>query len=190
MPGCSDTSPAGRPGTRNVTISGLWLFLCYLVSECWSRTARWLPTPYVVLDQPWPEQPVYLIRPEGAEGPTRILHRNNLRPCPAGVLASPQVPEEGPPGANVGAPPQFNLPGFLVPPCPSRPAGPGVPPRAIHPVLAPGRYTTPIPSISMPIGPPRPSLSIPTMTPPHPPIARPFELGTQDRATGGGTRVS
>ena len=95
-------------------------------------TSRWLPTPYVVLDRPRPEQPVYLIRPEGEEGPTRTLHRNNLRPCPAGVLGSPQVQEEGPPVANVDVPPQFNLPSFLVPPCPSRPAVTGVSPRAVH----------------------------------------------------------
>ena len=122
-------------------------------------TSRWLPTPYVVLDRPRPEQPVYLIRPEGEEGPTRTLHRNNLRPCPAGVLGSPEVQEEGPPGANVDVPPQFNLPSFLVPPCPSRPAVTGVSPRAVHPTLPPGRFS-PIQSTSIPIGPPRPSLSI------------------------------
>lgn len=44
----------------------------------------WVPEPWVVLSQPNPGQPVYVIRPEGKEGPTRTIHRNNLRPCPGG----------------------------------------------------------------------------------------------------------
>lgn len=42
---------------------------------------RWLPTPFVVVSQ-LPDRPVFAIRPEGKVGPTRTIHRNNLKPCP------------------------------------------------------------------------------------------------------------
>ncbi|KAF3843736.1 hypothetical protein F7725_002585 [Dissostichus mawsoni] len=42
-----------------------------------------------------PGHPVYSIRPEGKEGPIRTMHRNNLRPCPAGLWTESQVcPQE------------------------------------------------------------------------------------------------
>lgn len=46
---------------------------------------KWMPRPHVVLGQLRPGEPVYLVRPEGLDGPGRTLHRNNLRPYPAGV---------------------------------------------------------------------------------------------------------
>lgn len=46
---------------------------------------HWIPSPFVVISQIRPGHPVYKIRPEGKEGPTQTMHRNNLRPCPAGL---------------------------------------------------------------------------------------------------------
>lgn len=43
---------------------------------------RWEPRPYVVQRQPRPDQPVYVLRPDGGTGPERVLHRNLIRPCP------------------------------------------------------------------------------------------------------------
>lgn len=43
---------------------------------------HWQPTPYVVVCQMGPHQPVYKIRPEGKVGPEKTIHRNNIRPCP------------------------------------------------------------------------------------------------------------
>ena len=70
--------------------------------------------PYVGQARPRPEQPVCNIRLEGKEGFDSNFALQQC-PCPAGVLASPQVQEEGPPRAN--APSQFNLPNFLIAPC-------------------------------------------------------------------------
>ncbi|XP_041961809.1 uncharacterized protein LOC121720042 [Alosa sapidissima] len=44
---------------------------------------HWDPRPYVVLNQPSADRPVYTLRPEGREGPTRTIHRNHLRVQPA-----------------------------------------------------------------------------------------------------------
>ncbi|KAJ7985933.1 hypothetical protein DPEC_G00345600 [Dallia pectoralis] len=46
---------------------------------------HWVPSPFVVVAQVQPGHPVYSIRPEGKNGPTRTIHRNNLHHCPAGV---------------------------------------------------------------------------------------------------------
>lgn len=43
---------------------------------------RWEPRPYVVLRRHQGDAPVYTVRPEGEQGPERVLHRNLLRPCP------------------------------------------------------------------------------------------------------------
>lgn len=43
---------------------------------------RWESRPYVVQRQSRPDQPVYVLRPEGGTGPERVLHRNLIRPCP------------------------------------------------------------------------------------------------------------
>lgn len=60
---------------------------------------RWLPTPFVVVGRVHPDRPVYIIRPEGREGPERTAHRNNLRACP---VTFPQAPttsvKPSPPG--------------------------------------------------------------------------------------------
>ena len=81
---------------------------------------RWVPKPFVVVGQAHPDQPVFIIRPEGSEGPSRTIHRNNLRPCPVAMEpqpASPGTPE--PPSPTVHVP--FGPPGpraldFLLPP--------------------------------------------------------------------------
>lgn len=53
---------------------------------------RWVPLPYVAVSQLRPGQPVYIVHPEGKDGPIRTLHRNNLRPCPDGLQNSnPQL---------------------------------------------------------------------------------------------------
>lgn len=121
---------------------------------------HWQPTPYVVVCQMRPHQPVYKIRPEGREGPERTIHRNNIRPCPVAPSPPPQTTaapttdatEDGPPGA---------APRLLVPIAPAagwivprpqrinrgqeREAGPqpGGPPQAVEPVDAP-----PIPDVA------------------------------------------
>lgn len=46
---------------------------------------RWGPDVWVVKAQPRVDQPVYVICPEGREGPTRTIHRNNLRCCPVDI---------------------------------------------------------------------------------------------------------
>lgn len=52
---------------------------------------RWVPRPHIVLSQLRPDEPVYLMRPEGQSGPGRTLHRNNIRSCPAGVPSYEEV---------------------------------------------------------------------------------------------------
>lgn len=54
---------------------------------------RWGPKAWVVVAQPRPDQPVYVIRPEGHEGPTKTIHRNNLRCCPVNVLEEESLEE-------------------------------------------------------------------------------------------------
>ena len=60
---------------------------------------HWGPDVWVVVAQPRPEQPVYIICPEGREGPRRTIHRNNLRCCPV------DVPGEEPVGGEPSTPP-------------------------------------------------------------------------------------
>lgn len=55
---------------------------------------KWSPEPYVVVSQLREHHPVYVLRPEGKDGPTRTVHRNNLRPCPLNVLQDHQVPDD------------------------------------------------------------------------------------------------
>lgn len=80
---------------------------------------RWVPEPWVVVKQLRENHPVYLLRPEGKEAPTRTVHRNNLRPCPLDVFqdrGEPAAPQ--PPLASQTAPlppPTWWLPGVLVP---------------------------------------------------------------------------
>ncbi|MGH0150878.1 UNVERIFIED_CONTAM: hypothetical protein FKN15_041562 [Acipenser sinensis] len=42
---------------------------------------RWESEPYVVVERIDSQAPVYRVRPEGQDGPTRVIHRNLLRPC-------------------------------------------------------------------------------------------------------------
>ena len=41
---------------------------------------KWEDEPYLILDQPNPEVPVYVVRRESGQGKKRTLHRNNLLP--------------------------------------------------------------------------------------------------------------
>ena len=66
-------------------------------------TDFWEDIPYVVVGQPNPHNPVYVVRPLGAGGKERVLHRNLLRPCSlnlnGGLSAEPEhrdVPGEPP----------------------------------------------------------------------------------------------
>uniref|UniRef100_A0A3B3IDF7 Gypsy retrotransposon integrase-like protein 1 n=1 Tax=Oryzias latipes TaxID=8090 RepID=A0A3B3IDF7_ORYLA len=65
---------------------------------------RWESEPQVVVAQPYPDRPVYRVRPEGKDGPERVLHCNNLRPClpclvpqelPSEPTAEEQTPADG-----------------------------------------------------------------------------------------------
>lgn len=67
---------------------------------------QWLPSPFIIVAQPYQDRPVFTIRPEGKEGPLRTIHRNNLRSCPMDapmadndhqqqeqpIVSGPQVP--------------------------------------------------------------------------------------------------
>lgn len=77
---------------------------------------RWIPTPFVVVSQLKPNQPVYIVKPEGKGGPIKTLHHNNIRPC--GLLLQPdavtQDPEQPQPTPQSPAP----APGFPLNPRP------------------------------------------------------------------------
>lgn len=77
---------------------------------------KWAPEPFVVVRQLREGHPVYVLRPEGKEAPTRTVHRNNLRPCPLNMLQDSQVPDEPGPvamdQADVLPPPTWWLPGL------------------------------------------------------------------------------
>lgn len=45
-------------------------------------TPRWKPEPFMVATKLREDHPVYVLRPEGKDTPTRTVHCNNLRPCP------------------------------------------------------------------------------------------------------------
>lgn len=74
---------------------------------------KWDHRPYVVLGQDRPNHPVYRLRPEGAEGPIRILHRNHLRPCL--LYPTPDPQEQG----EIDAAPQAPIWGFSLPRAPA-----------------------------------------------------------------------
>uniref|UniRef100_A0A1A8L5P6 Gypsy retrotransposon integrase-like protein 1 n=1 Tax=Nothobranchius pienaari TaxID=704102 RepID=A0A1A8L5P6_9TELE len=81
---------------------------------------RWTPEPYVVVTQLREGLPVYILRPEGKETPTRTVHRNNLRLCPLNV--SPDDAGDLPQGREVPRtkpptglpPPTWWLPGLVA----------------------------------------------------------------------------
>ncbi|KAL7406677.1 hypothetical protein ABVT39_024428 [Epinephelus coioides] len=82
-------------------------------------TPRWSPEPFVVIKQLREDHPVYVLRPEGKEAPTRTVHRNNLRPCPLNVLQDSREPAEELklPTAdqpNQLPPPTWWLPGLIM----------------------------------------------------------------------------
>ncbi|XP_075131928.1 uncharacterized protein LOC142204512 [Leptodactylus fuscus] len=54
---------------------------------------RWETTPYEVLQQPNPSIPVFKVKPKGANGPVRTVHRNMLRPCTFLRRAPEPIPE-------------------------------------------------------------------------------------------------
>ena len=53
-------------------------------------TPRWTQEPFVVVTQLREGHPVYVLRPEGKEAPTRTVHRNNLLPMPFKCVAGQQ----------------------------------------------------------------------------------------------------
>lgn len=102
-------------------------------------THKWRPEPYVIIKCLRENHPVYIIRPEGKEGPTRTVHRNNLRPCPLTILQEPPPAEpESQRPLNTQSqlpPPTCWLPGLVITqqseprapecvPCPQRPQTP------------------------------------------------------------------
>lgn len=62
---------------------------------------RWEPVPHVVVQQLPSGIPVYKIKPEGREGPTRTVHQNHLKPCLFQPKSSPAVVE---PPARIPSP--------------------------------------------------------------------------------------
>ena len=62
---------------------------------------RWEEDPYVVVDQPNPDIPVFKVRPEKRNGRERVLHRNLLLPCnflpPRNYEQPPKSKEKKPP---------------------------------------------------------------------------------------------
>lgn len=80
---------------------------------------RWMPQPYVVLEQLRPSLPVFRIKPEGKDGPTRTIHQNHLRPCPFNPPDRPQpVPEaaiQNPVAPSAPSPRPLLLPLTFVP---------------------------------------------------------------------------
>lgn len=55
---------------------------------------RWGPDVWVVVAQPRAVRPVYVIHPEGHEGPSKTIHRNNLRCCPVNMPREEPSEEE------------------------------------------------------------------------------------------------
>jgi len=98
-------------------------------------TPRWAPEPFVIVTQLREGHPVFILRPEGKESPTRTVHRNNLRPCPLNVL---QDSEET---AGTLEPPVVDQPNQLPPPTWWLPAlylnpAPALATETIHPAQA------------------------------------------------------
>ncbi|KAJ8014708.1 hypothetical protein DPEC_G00018480 [Dallia pectoralis] len=61
---------------------------------------HWDPQPFVVILQPSPGQPTYVVRPEGRDGPTRTIHRSHLHVQPRAWQAAGGAHED--PGKVVG----------------------------------------------------------------------------------------
>ena len=78
-------------------------------------TPRWTPEPFVVVTQLREGHPVYVLRPEGKEAPTRTVHRNNLRPCPLDVLQDSREPVGAPELSVVDPPNQLPPPTWWLP---------------------------------------------------------------------------
>lgn len=79
---------------------------------------RWTPEPFVVVAPLREGHPVYVLRPEGKEAPTRTVHRNNLRPCPLNVFQDQQESRESEaPEVDMSRqlpPPTWWLPGLIM----------------------------------------------------------------------------
>lgn len=56
----------------------------------------WHNVPYVVVKQPNPDVPVYVVKPERGEGKEKVLHRRLLRPCPLSLQAPVQEERDEP----------------------------------------------------------------------------------------------
>lgn len=108
---------------------------------------KWDPKPFVIVAPIRENHPVYIVRPEGRERPTRTIHRNNLRPCPLNM--SQQSPDIAPrmqeqPGTElVLPPPTWWLPELVTPEpassvTPALGPVPDIPPEPLE--VAPPRF--------------------------------------------------
>ncbi|KAL2097871.1 hypothetical protein ACEWY4_007078 [Coilia grayii] len=61
---------------------------------CGKLTDFWEEVPYIVVRQPNPQNPVYVVRPVQGGGDERVLHRNLLRPCSLNLEGSQPGPLE------------------------------------------------------------------------------------------------
>lgn len=110
-------------------------------------TPRWTPEPFVVVSQLREGHPVYVLRPEGKEGPTRTVHRNNLRTCPLNVLQNNQEPEEELRGQETNMPPDLPPPTWWLPSlinATQQPTGPAPGPAQVSPPDPPQGPAAPI----------------------------------------------
>uniref|UniRef100_A0A3P9LBQ0 Integrase catalytic domain-containing protein n=1 Tax=Oryzias latipes TaxID=8090 RepID=A0A3P9LBQ0_ORYLA len=74
---------------------------------------RWSPEPFVVVSQLSEGSPVYILRPEGKETPTRTVHRNNLRTCP--LVLTENAPPLKPNGQSADLEPKLPPPTLWLP---------------------------------------------------------------------------
>lgn len=77
---------------------------------------RWIPTPFVVVSQLKPNQPVYVVKPEGKGGAINTLHRNNIRAC--GLLLQPDAVTQDPEQPQPIPQSPASAPGFPLNPRP------------------------------------------------------------------------
>lgn len=58
--------------------------------DCGKLADNWEKSPYIVVRQPNPDIPVYVVKPDKGEGTEKVVHRNFLRSCPVNY----EVPTE------------------------------------------------------------------------------------------------
>ena len=136
----------------------------------------WHNIPYVVVKQPNPDIPVYVVTPEKGEGKERVLHRKLLRPCPL-VLQAPaqegeaaaESEEPGPSTSGMFPPTRWLTPWSTWATTPTGPP-------QLQPPTGP-------PQLQPPTGPPQPSITTPSGEDPVIPELR--EPRTSHRTTKG-----